>query len=151
MSVNKTWAIRRTFDSKLFILVCKNLYKMERPNTVWSFTILSIIFILFSLFATYINYTDPEADKTTAMLSVFVYLLWAIPAVIMVVKLFMLKKSAILWVHLTFGINVVLGIIFLVLSFSTIDTVLIGISIFLWWAIINYIKSKQVSGKSLFT
>ena len=81
---------------------------------------------------------------------------------ILIFHFFNLKKSVILWAHISFGATLGISIINYIIYFATLvplGTALvtapslfgIGLYIFFWWAVVYYVKKKQIDGQTVFT
>tara|TARA_Y100000310_G_C20694967_1_gene824973 strand:+ start:2630 stop:3031 length:402 start_codon:yes stop_codon:yes gene_type:complete len=133
---------------------------MKRPFTVGMFTIIVVGSVLWSGLKYFRSILVGSESSLLVAIDIFSLLL-LIPMVIMIVKFFMLKKSAKIWVHVSYGLGslfvlVALGFMLINTELGTSARVIgvlvsLGISVFLWWAIVDYINKKQVDGKPLFS
>ncbi|MFH1592965.1 MAG: hypothetical protein ABIB47_06380 [Candidatus Woesearchaeota archaeon] len=125
---------------------------MKRPGVVWIYVIIVVLNIFFSIGGVYTEYNQlPKVEfsfllKTIPMLaiSMFLSLLILISSIIMIYKFFMLKRNALPWVYATFGLSIIVNL----LSRSYIVAIIL---IVFGWAVVDYIKKKQIGGKILFT
>lgn len=138
---------------------------MKRPGTVWLLFFYMLLIIIVTLFGVLVQLSTSfnEENKSrygfTTINNIF-NLLLLIPGVVMITKFFMLRKSALLWVHIYFGIYILLTFIQLILSFTIGKfpigkfpigiTLSFGFNVFFWWAVVNYINKKQIDGNPLF-
>lgn len=131
---------------------------MERPGVVWVFTIAIILGILWELLGFYGIISGTAGVVLNPLLITFlvVELILLVLRGIMIAQFFMLKKSAQLWTHISFGtafgVSIIQYIIYAITSALLIPPSLLGIAlyIFFWWAVVDYIKKKQLNGKPLF-
>ncbi|MGM0409018.1 MAG: hypothetical protein ACQERU_13640 [Bacteroidota bacterium] len=137
---------------------------MKRTGVVWVFTILIVLGIIIQLFGTYgtISGVAEVEFNTVTMIFIVINAVIMVLSAIMIYHWFMLKKSAAFWTHVSMGSALTVEVIRTIIFFATIGpmgTALvgppsllgIGISIFFWWAIVNYVNNKQVDGQPLFT
>ncbi len=135
---------------------------MKRPGVVWVFTILIVIGILWELFGAFLFFGGLGTMKAIPIIVTVLGLILVIPRGIMIAKFFMLQKSALTWVHVSYGSILALDVIQYIIFFATMgplgialvappSLLFIGISIFFWWAVANYIKKKQINGQPVFT
>ena len=137
---------------------------MKRPGLVWVFTILIVLGILWELFGAYLFFIGGlgKSGGTIALASVTIGLLLLIPRAIMIGKFFLLQKNALIWVHISYGSILALSVIQYIIFFATIEPlgtaliappslIFVGLYIFFWWAVADYIKKKQIDGQPAFT
>jgi len=135
---------------------------MKRPGVVWVFTILIVIGILWELLDGLLFFGGLGSMEPIPIVVTILGLILLIPRGIMIAKFFMLQKNALLWVHISYGSILALGIIQYVIFFATVgplgialvtppSLLFIGLYIFFWWAVADYIKKKQVDGQPVFT
>ena len=122
---------------------------MKRPGVVWIFTIWMILGIIIDV--TWLSLYSIGKITNADTIYAVTKLVFLIPSLIMTYKFFQLSKSAKLWVHITYGASVVLSAFSLISAFSIQTILIIAVTAFFWWAIINYIDKKQVNGQLLFT
>ena len=137
---------------------------MKRPGIVWVFVIMIVIGILWELFGAYLFFVGGlgKSGGTIAVVSITSNLILLIPRAIMIVKFFMLQRNALLWVHISYGSVLVLSLLQYIIYFATLSPlgiavvtppslIMVGIYIFFWWAVADYIKKKQIDGQTVFT
>jgi len=135
---------------------------MKRPGIVWVFTILIAIGILWELFGALLFFGELGSMTPVPIIVTILSLILLIPRGVMIAKFFMLQKNALLWVHISYGSVLVLGVIQCILFFATLgplgtalvafpSLLALGLNIFFWWAVADYIKKKQVDGQQIFT
>ena len=135
---------------------------MQRPSVVWVFTILVAIGVLFELFGVFLFFGGLGTMTFVPILMTLIGLLIIIPRVMMVVKFFMLKKDAQKWVHISYGLFLALTVVDYIIYFATANPLGVGlvappgmfmviIYLVFWWALIDYIKKKQIDGQNIFT
>jgi hypothetical protein len=131
---------------------------MKRPGVVWVFSVLLFIGILNNLYSGIIQVTRPNV---WAIIIGVIVLLLEVPWAILLINFFTLKKKAELWTHISFGSIIVLAIIQYVMIFAIIgplgtailappSIIVLAIYAFVWWAVFDYIKKKQIDGQQLF-
>lgn len=123
---------------------------MKRTGVVWIFTIwmaLGIVVDIIWLILYVIGKIKAESNTVYAITK----LVFLIPALIMTYKFFNLSESAKLWVHITYGASILLSAVSLASEFSLTTIVIITVTAFFWWAIVDYINKKKIDGKPLFT
>jgi len=134
---------------------------MKRPGIVWVFTILIGIGIIWELFDAILFFGGLGKMTTISILITILGLILLIPRGIMIAKFFMLQKSALTWVHISYGLILALSVIQYIIFFATVgplgialvappSLLLIGIYILFWWAVADYIKKKQINDQPVF-
>lgn len=134
---------------------------MKRPGVVWVFTILIGIGIIWELFDAILFFGGLGKMTTISILITILGLILLIPRGIMIAKFFMLQKSALTWVHISYGLILALSVIQYIIFFATVgplgialvappSLLLIGIYILFWWAVADYIKKKQINDQPVF-
>jgi hypothetical protein len=125
---------------------------MKRPAVVWIVCILIAAGILWQvLVSVFIILSGVGLKIGSAIIQMEV-----IPWAILVINFLQLKKKSELWVHISFGLAVVSLIASIPLIMMgglkaiLLFTILLLFCIFMWWAIVSYIKKKQIDGKPLF-
>ncbi len=137
---------------------------MKRPGVVWVFAILISLGILWELFGFFaiISGAAGIAISGLIIVSLVVELVLIVLRGIMIFHFFTLKKSAILWTHISFGAALGIDIITYIIYFATISSVGIALVIpptvleivfyiFFWWAVVDYVKKKQIDNQQAFT
>lgn len=140
------------------------MIKIKRPVTVWIFTILITIGILWELFSAVLFFGGLGQMTPITIIVTILGLILLIPRGIMIAKLFMLKKNALRWVRISYGSILTLSVIEYIIYFATLKPgiiptaliippsfIMIGIFIFFWWAVADYIKKKKVDNQLIFT
>jgi len=134
---------------------------MKRPGVVWVFTILIVIGILWELFSAILFFGGLGKMTTIPIIMIILGLILLIPRGIMIAKFFMLQKSALTWVHISFGSILALSVIQYIIFFATVGSLGIALVappsllfmvlyIFFWRAVADYIKKKQIDGQPVF-
>jgi len=137
---------------------------MKRPGIVWVFTILITLGLLFELFGFFVIFSGAAGIAMSGIIiaSLIVELILMILRGIMIFHFFTLKKSAIMWAHISFGAALGYNIINYIIYFATIgplgtalvappSLLVVGLYIFFWWAVVDYVKKKQLDGQPVFT
>jgi len=131
---------------------------MKRPGVVWVFCVLVLIGILNNLLSS-INLIS---FGTTIMLIIgIMMLIIEVPWIFLLINFFTLKKKAKFWAHISFGSLTGIIIIMYIIFFAKIGStgteliappsiISLAIYIFVWWAVVDYIKKKKVEGQPLF-
>ncbi|MEM4756314.1 MAG: hypothetical protein QW594_04240 [Candidatus Woesearchaeota archaeon] len=135
---------------------------MKRPGTVIVFSILILLGILYEFFGSIITIVYHPSLGIVGLIFVILHILLLIPRGIMITKFFLLQKRALFWVHVSYGSILGLSILQYLVFFVSISSsgravvhapslLIIGVYLFLWWAVADYIKKKEVDGQPLFT
>ncbi len=152
-------------------------YKGKRPGVVWIFTLINAYFIYSEVMRaistlTSIGNIEPPLSTVFIVVSIATLLI-DIPRIIMTLKFFMLRRDAIQWAHISYGLGLLFIVataiivpflladqitttmsIMLAISGLTIGPTLmvsIGLYAFMWWAVVDYAKKKKVDGQPIFT
>jgi hypothetical protein len=132
---------------------------MKRPVVVWIFCIAIMIGIIWDIISSLTQLIVPSVIQI--IMSALILIL-AIPRIIMVVNFFKLKSKAKLWAHISFGSLLGLAVINYIIFFITLKPTMSALVVppsilylafyaFIWWAVVDYIKKKQIDGKPLFS
>ena len=110
-----------------------------RPFIVWLYTVPGSIVILLEALGSIILLANPITRLFAAITLVLI-----VPHSILLVSFFMLKRSALKWTYISYGLGTVVSI-FQLNILGVILCIIFG------WVIADYIKNKKVDGQPLFT
>lgn len=125
---------------------------MKRPSVVWAYciiVILNIIFSLISLISEYNKLTGIDFGlifklKPAIPISMILSAIILLTTIIMIYKFFMLQKTVLPWIYITASLSIITNL--LLRSYIWAALVLV-----FGWAIVDYVKKKQIEGKSVFS
>ncbi|MBW2991175.1 hypothetical protein KY348_05740 [Candidatus Woesearchaeota archaeon] len=134
---------------------------MKRPGVVWVFSVLMLIGIYFNLWNGISQLFVLGTLNAVSTIIGILTLIIVVPWIILLVNFFTLKKKAKLWAHISFGTVTGLIIISYIIFFATTgplgtalvappSIIVLAVYIFVWWAVVDYIKKKKLEGKPLF-
>lgn len=135
--------------------------KMKRPGVVWVFSILVLIGIIFNLSSGISQLVVLGTLNAASAIIGILTLIIVVPWIILLINFFKLKKKAMLWAHISFGAVTALIIIQYIIFFATTgpagtaliappSIIVLAVYIFVWWAVVDYIKKKKMEGQPLF-
>jgi hypothetical protein len=120
---------------------------MKRPSVVWVYSILVTFGILFSVIGSIGILSNPYGRMGLPPMMYFAQifsLILVIPQIIFIALFFLLKKSSLTWLYISFGLGIVLNLI----AQQWIAVVIMAV---FGWAIWDYISHKKVDGQAVFT
>ena len=120
---------------------------MKRPGVVWVYTILVALGILSTVIGTILMLANPYGRMGLPAMMFYAQigsLILVIPQIIFIVLFFMLKKSSLTWLYISFG----LGIVFNLIAQQWIWAVVMAV---FGWVVWDYISHKKVDGQPVFT
>ncbi len=109
---------------------------MERPLGVWIYSTLTLIGISISVLSTFL-YLGPDMWPLMLVNSLLV-----IPMIPFLYLFFNLKKSSLLWLHVSFGLKAIVS--------SKTNPPSFVVVVLLWVLIARYINNKTVNGELVF-
>jgi hypothetical protein len=120
---------------------------MKRPGVVWAYSIIVAIGILFTVIGSIGVLSNPYGRMGFSPMMFYVQifsLVLIIPEIIFIVLFFMLKRSSLTLLYISFGLRVVVNLI----SQHWIWAVVIAV---VAWVVWDYISHKKIDGQSVFT
>jgi len=117
---------------------------MKRPGVVWIFSILIILGIIYSVSFSIHNLFIFIGISTLNYVISIISIILVIPFLIFIILFFMLKRSSLIWLYISFGLSI---LVFLIVKewISLIVFTVLGLAV---W---DYIRKKQIGGRNVFT
>ena len=120
---------------------------MKRPGVVWVYTIIVVLGLLGNLFTGITLLISPFGRLGMSDLQYYAGILTlvvSIPQAIFMYLFFMLKKSSMTWLYISFGLGLVLSLI----GAQWVGAVL---TLVIGWVVWDYIKNKKIDDQPVFT
>jgi len=120
---------------------------MERPGIVWVYSLFVFLGIILSVVGNFAVITKPLAQTLSpvAFYAAIISMILVIPQAIFIYLFFMLKKSSLTWLYITFGGGILLSAI----AQQWLSVVILAV---FGWAVWDYItKKKAKDGQPIFT
>ena len=120
---------------------------MERPGVVWVYSIIVAVEIVWNAMSDIGILTNPYGRfglPPMVYYASIISLILVIPQAIFIYMFFMLKKSSLTWLYISFG----LGIVLIFIAQQWIMTVILAV---FGWVVWDYVSHKKVNGQPIFT
>jgi hypothetical protein len=119
---------------------------MKRPSIVWAYTIIVLIGMFFSIYGSIINLNNPPliGAYTQPKFISIISIVLIVPYLIFLILFFMLKRSSLIWLYISFGLFIILNLISALWIWLIIDIVF-------GWVVWDYIRNKKVDNAQVFT
>lgn len=120
---------------------------MKRPVVVWAYTILVVLGVMYTVVSSILVLANPFGRfgmLGVGYYSLTVSLVLMIPQAIFIYLFFMLRRSSLTWLYISFGLKIIVYLITTKMGWAFLT----GIIAWVVWA---YISNKKVDGQPLFT
>ena len=108
---------------------------MKKPYVIWAYFIIGLVVILNRISSLILN-NSSSMEMTITIISI-------IPLGIFLYLFFMLKRSSLIWLYITFGLTIIGS---LILG----NWISAGISLIFAWIVWDYIRNKKINNQYLF-
>ena len=118
----------------------------KRPGVVWIYSIIVIIGIIITILSSISVLTNPYGRMGVSDVQYYsqiISLILIIPEIIFIILFFMLKRSSLIWLYISFGISLVIDLI-ATKWFMALITAVLG------WIVWDYIQHKKIDEQLVF-